>query len=156
MECKTYSFEEVYEESLKYFGGDQLAAKVWVNKYAMKDSFGHIFEKSPVDMHWRIANEIARIEQKYPNPMSAQQVFDLLDHFRYLVPGGSPMAGIGNKHQVSSLSNCFVIGLEGNADSYGAIMKIDEEQVQLMKRRGGVGHDLSQIARKDHLSTILL
>ena len=148
MECKTYSFEEAYEESLKYFGGDQLAAKVWVNKYAMKDSFGHIFEKSPVDMHWRIANEIARIEQKYPNPMSAQQVFDLLDHFRYLVPGGSPMAGIGNKHQVSSLSNCFVIGLEGNADSYGAIMKIDEEQVQLMKRRGGVGHDLSQIRPK--------
>jgi ribonucleoside-diphosphate reductase alpha chain len=148
MERKTYSFEEAYEESLKYFGGDQLAARVWVNKYAMKDSFGHIFEKSPVDMHWRIANEIARIEQKYPNPMSARQVFDLLDHFRYLVPGGSPMAGIGNKHQVSSLSNCFVIGLEGDADSYGAIMKIDEEQVQLMKRRGGVGHDLSQIRPK--------
>jgi ribonucleoside-diphosphate reductase alpha chain len=148
MERKTYSFEEAYEESLKYFGGDQLAARVWVNKYAMKDSFGHIFEKSPVDMHWRIANEIARIEQKYPNPMSARQVFDLLDHFRYLVPGGSPMAGIGNKYQVSSLSNCFVIGLEGDADSYGAIMKIDEEQVQLMKRRGGVGHDLSQIRPK--------
>ena len=145
---KTYSYDEAYEASLKYFDGDELAARVWVNKYAMKDSFGNIFEKSPVDMHWRIANEIARIEKKYPNPLTAQQVFDLLDHFRYIIPAGSPMTGIGNDHQVASLSNCFVIGLDGNADSYGAIMKIDEEQVQLMKRRGGVGHDLSHIRPK--------
>ncbi|SES75473.1 adenosylcobalamin-dependent ribonucleoside-diphosphate reductase [Prevotella sp. kh1p2] len=142
---KTYSFEEAYQDTLKYFGGDELAARVWVNKYAMKDSFGNIFEKSPADMHWRIANEIARIENKYKNPLKAQEIFDLLDHFRYIVPAGSPMTGIGNDHQVASLSNCFVIGLDGNADSYGAIMKIDEEQVQLMKRRGGVGHDLSHI-----------
>ncbi len=145
---RTYSFEEAYAASLEYFAGDELAARVWVNKYAMKDSFGHIFEKSPVDMHWRIANEIARIEQKYPNPMSADEIFSLLDHFRYIIPAGSPMTGIGNKHQVASLSNCFVIGLDGDADSYGAIMKIDEEQVQLMKRRGGVGHDLSHIRPK--------
>ena len=149
METKqTYSYEEAYEASLKYFAGDELAARVWVNKYAMKDSFGNIYERSPQDMHWRIANEIARIEQKYPNPMSAQEVFDLLDHFRYIVPAGSPMTGIGNNHQVASLSNCFVIGLEGNSDSYGAIMRIDEEQVQLMKRRGGVGHDLSDLRPK--------
>lgn len=145
---KTYSFEEAYEASLKYFGGDELAARVWVNKYAMKDSFGNIFEKSPEDMHWRIANEIARIEKKYPNPLTAEETFALLDHFRYIVPAGSPMTGIGNNHQVASLSNCFVIGLDGNADSYGAIMKIDEEQVQLMKRRGGVGHDMSHIRPK--------
>ena len=144
----TYTYEEAYNASLAYFGGDELAARVWVNKYAMKDSFGHIFEKSPVDMHWRIANEVARIEKKYKNPISAQQVFDLLDRFRYVIPAGSPMTGIGNNHQVASLSNCFVIGLEGDADSYGAIMKIDEEQVQLMKRRGGVGHDLSQLRPK--------
>lgn len=149
METKqTYSYEEAYEASLKYFVGDELAARVWVNKYAMKDSFGNIYERSPQDMHWRIANEVARIEQKYPNPMSAQEVFDLLDHFRYIVPAGSPMTGIGNNHQVASLSNCFVIGLEGNSDSYGAIMRIDEEQVQLMKRRGGVGHDLSDLRPK--------
>lgn len=149
METKqTYSYEEAYEASLKYFAGDELAARVWVNKYAMKDSFGNIYERSPQDMHWRIANEVARIEQKYPNPMSAQEVFDLLDHFRYIVPAGSPMTGIGNNHQVASLSNCFVIGLEGNSDSYGAIMRIDEEQVQLMKRRGGVGHDLSDLRPK--------
>lgn len=147
-DLKTYSFEEAFEASLKYFAGDELAARVWVNKYALKDSFGNIFEKSPVDMHWRIANEIARIEQKYKNPLSAQQVFELLDHFRYIVPAGSPMTGIGNHYQVASLSNCFVIGLEGDADSYGAIMKLDEEQVQLMKRRGGVGHDLSQLRPK--------
>ena len=147
-EQKTYSYDEAYEATLNYFGGDELAARVWVNKYAMKDSFGNIFEKTPEDMHWRIANEIARIEKKYKNPMSAQEVFDLLDHFRYVVPAGSPMTGIGNNHQVASLSNCFVIGLDGNADSYGAIMKIDEEQVQLMKRRGGVGHDLSHIRPK--------
>lgn len=149
METKqTYSYEEAYEASLKYFAGDELAARVWVNKYAMKDSFGNIYERSPQDMHWRIANEVARIEQKYPNPMSAQEVFDLLDHFRYIIPAGSPMTGIGNNHQVASLSNCFVIGLEGNSDSYGAIMRIDEEQVQLMKRRGGVGHDLSDLRPK--------
>ena len=149
METKqTYSYEEAYEASLKYFAGDELAARVWVNKYAMKDSFGNIYERSPQDMHWRIANEVARIEQKYPNPMSAQEVFDLLDHFRYIVPAGSPMTGIGNNHQVASLSNCFVIGLEGDSDSYGAIMRIDEEQVQLMKRRGGVGHDLSDLRPK--------
>lgn len=147
-DLKTYSFEEAFEASLKYFSGDELAARVWVNKYALKDSFGNIFEKSPADMHWRIANEIARIEQKYKNPLSAQQVFDLLDHFRYIIPAGSPMTGIGNHYQVASLSNCFVIGLEGDADSYGAIMKLDEEQVQLMKRRGGVGHDLSQLRPK--------
>lgn len=147
-QAKTYSFEEAYQEALQYFSGDELAARVWVNKYAMKDSFGHIYEKSPKDMHWRIANEIARIENKYKNPLSAQEVFELLDHFRYIIPAGSPMTGIGNDHQVASLSNCFVIGLDGDADSYGAIMRIDEEQVQLMKRRGGVGHDLSHIRPK--------
>ena len=145
MEQQTYTYDEAFEASLAYFGGDELAARVWVNKYAMKDSFGNIYEKSPTDMHWRIANEVARIEQKYKNPMSAQQVFDLLDHFRYIIPAGSPMTGIGNHYQVASLSNCFVVGLEGDADSYGAIIRIDEEQVQLMKRRGGVGHDLSHL-----------
>ena len=147
-DMKTFSYDEAYGESLKYFNGDELAARVWVNKYAMKDSFGRIYEKSPEDMHWRIAKEIARIEKKYKNPMTEQEVFDLLDHFRYIVPAGSPMTGIGNDHQVASLSNCFVIGLDGDADSYGAIMRIDEEQVQLMKRRGGVGHDLSHIRPK--------
>lgn len=142
---KTYTYEEAFEASLKYFNGDELAARVWVNKYAMKDSFGNIFEQSPEDMHWRIANEIARIEKKYSNPMSAEEIFQLLDHFKYIVPAGSPMTGIGNDHQVASLSNCFVIGIDGEADSYGAIMLLDEEQVQLMKRRGGVGHDLSQV-----------
>lgn len=145
---KTYSFDEAFQASLEYFGGDELAARVWVNKYAMKDSFGRIYEKSPEQMHWRIANEIARIENKYKNPLTAQEVFDLLDHFRYIIPAGSPMTGIGNTHQIASLSNCFVIGLDGDADSYGAIMRIDEEQVQLMKRRGGVGHDLSHIRPK--------
>lgn len=145
---KTYSYDEAFEASLAYFKGDELAARVWVNKYAMKDSFGNIYEKSPEDMHWRIAREIERVERKYPNPMTAGQVFELLDHFRYIIPAGSPMTGIGNDHQVASLSNCFVIGLDGNADSYGAIMRIDEEQVQLMKRRGGVGHDLSHIRPK--------
>lgn len=147
-QAKTYSFEEAYQEALQYFSGDELAARVWVNKYAMKDSFGHIYEKSPKDMHWRIANEIARIENKYENPLSAHEVFELLDHFKYIIPAGSPMTGIGNDHQVASLSNCFVLGLDGDADSYGAIMRIDEEQVQLMKRRGGVGHDLSHIRPK--------
>ena len=148
MEKQTYSYDEAYEESLRYFQGDELAARVWVNKYAVKDSFGNIYEKSPVDMHWRIANEVARIEANYANPLSAEELFDLFDHFRYIVPQGSPMTGIGNNHQVASLSNCFVIGVDGEADSYGAIFKIDEEQVQLMKRRGGVGHDLSHIRPK--------
>ncbi|MCI5506109.1 MAG: adenosylcobalamin-dependent ribonucleoside-diphosphate reductase [Prevotella sp.] len=145
---KTYTYDEAYEASLKYFAGDELAARVWVNKYAMKDSFGNIFEQSPEQMHWRIANEVARIENKYSNAMTAEEVFALLDHFRYVIPAGSPMTGIGNNHQVASLSNCFVIGLDGNADSYGAILRIDEEQVQLMKRRGGVGHDLSHLRPK--------
>ena len=144
----TFTYDEAFEASLKYFAGDELAARVWVNKYAMKDSFGNIFEQSPDQMHWRIANEVARIEKKYNNPMSAEQVFELLDHFRYIIPAGSPMTGIGNNQQVASLSNCFVIGLDGNADSYGAILRIDEEQVQLMKRRGGVGHDLSHLRPK--------
>ena len=144
----TYTYDEAFKASLEYFGGDELAARVWVNKYAMKDSFGHIFERSPRDMHHRIAAEIARIEKKYNNPVSEENVFALLDHFRYLVPAGSPMTGIGNHHQIASLSNCFVIGIDGNADSYGSIMKLDEEQVQLMKRRGGVGHDLSGIRPK--------
>ena len=145
---KTYSYDEAFEASLKYFEGDELAARVWVNKYAVKDSFGKIYEKSPEDMHWRIANEVARVEKKYPNPLSAQDLYNVLDHFRYIVPQGSPMTGIGNNFQVASLSNCFVIGVDGEADSYGAIFKIDEEQVQLMKRRGGVGHDLSHIRPK--------
>ena len=148
MEQRTYTFDEAFKATLDYFGGDELAAKVWVNKYAMKDSFGNIYEKTPTDMHWRIANEIARIENRYANPMTAEEVFGLLDHFRYLVPQGSPMTGIGNDFQVASLSNCFVIGMDGKADSYGAIIRIDEEQVQLMKRRGGVGHDLSHIRPK--------
>ena len=149
METKTtYAYADALAASLQYFDGDELAARVWVNKYAMKDSFGNIYERTPADMHWRIANEIARIENQYENPMTAQEVFDLLDHFRYIVPAGSPMTGIGNDFQVASLSNCFVIGLDGPADSYGAVIKIDEEQVQLMKRRGGVGHDLSHIRPK--------
>ena len=144
----TYTFDEAFKASVDYFGGDELAAKVWVNKYAVKDSFGNIYEKTPDDMHWRIANEIARVEKKYKNPMTAAQLHDLLKGFKYIVPQGSPMTGIGNNYQIASLSNCFVIGTEGAADSYGAIMKIDEEQVQLMKRRGGVGHDLSDIRPK--------
>lgn len=148
MEQKTYTFDEAFQATLDYFGGDELAAKVWVNKYAMKDSYGNIFEKTPADMHWRIANEIARIEKRYANPMTPEEIFGLLDHFRYIVPQGSPMTGIGNNFQIASLSNCFVIGMDGNADSYGAIIRIDEEQVQLMKRRGGVGHDLSHIRPK--------
>ena len=148
MEKQSYTYEEAFKASLEYFNGDELAARVWVNKYAVKDSFGTIYEKSPEQMHWRIANEIARIEKKYRNPLSAEEIFSLLDHFKYIVPQGSPMTGIGNDHQIASLSNCFVIGIEGNADSYGAIIRIDEEQVQLMKRRGGVGHDLSHIRPK--------
>ncbi len=145
MEPKKINEDEARVASKEYFGGDELAAQVWVNKYALKDSQGNLYERTPADMHWRLANEIARIESKYPNPLSAQQLFDLFDHFRYIVPQGSPMTGIGNNFQVSSLSNCFVIGVDGLADSYGGIFKIDEEQVQLMKRRGGVGHDLSHI-----------
>lgn len=145
---KTYSYDEAFEASLRYFNGDELAARVWVNKYALKDSFGNIYEKSPEDMHHRIADEVVRIEKKYKNPMKAEEVFELLDHFRYIVPAGSPMTGIGNTHQVASLSNCFVVGLDGDADSYGAILRVDEEQVQLMKRRGGVGHDLSHLRPK--------
>ena len=144
-EYKIYSVEEVKEATIKYFDGDQLAADVWMNKYALKDSDGNIFELTPDDMHRRIASEIVRIENRYPNPMSEEEVFEVLKDFKYIVPQGSPMAGIGNNFQISSLSNCFVIGTNGSSDSYGAIMKIDQEQVQLMKRRGGVGHDLSHI-----------
>ena len=148
MDRKTYTFDEAFKASLDYFTGDELAAKVWVNKYALKDAFGNIYEESPNDMHHRLASEIARVEKKYPNPLSEQELFDLFDHFRNIVPQGSPMTGIGNDYQIASLSNCFVIGLDGQADSYGAIIRIDEEQVQLMKRRGGVGHDLSHIRPK--------
>ena len=148
MKKQTYTYDEAFKASLDYFNGDELAARVWVNKYAVKDSFGAIYEKSPAEMHWRIANEIARIEQKYANPMSAEEIHSLLDHFKYIIPSGSPMTGIGNDFQIASLSNCFVIGIDGKADSYGGIIRIDEEQVQLMKRRGGVGHDLSHIRPK--------
>ena len=148
MESKHYSYDEAYDATLKYFGGDELAARVWVSKYALKDSFGNIYELTPDDMHHRIASEIARIESKYPNPMSHDEVFGYLKDFKYIVPQGSPMSGIGNSYQVGSLSNCFVIGLDGAPDSYGGVIRIDEEQVQLMKRRGGVGHDLSHIRPK--------
>ena len=142
------SYNEAVEASKKYFDGDDLAATVWVSKYALKDSYGHIYEKTPRDMHERIAAEIERIEKKYPNPMNRQEVFELLDHFRYIIPQGGPMTGIGNNFQAASLSNCFVIGHKNPADSYGGIFRMDEEQVQLMKRRGGVGHDLSpQVVR---------
>ena len=143
-----YSYDEVYDATLKYFKGDELAARVWSSKYALKDSFGHIFELTPDDMHHRLASELARIERNYPNPMSEDEVFSLIQGFKYIVPQGSPMTGIGNNYQVGSLSNCFVIGIDGDPDSYGGIIKIDEEQVQLMKRRGGVGHDLSHIRPK--------
>ena len=148
MATQTYSYDEAYEASLVYFDGDELAARVWVSKYALKDSYGNIYEKTPADMHARIASELARIEALYPNPLSFDEIYHLLDNFRYVVPQGSPMTGIGNNYQVASLSNCFVIGLEGKPDSYGGVIKIDEEQVQLMKRRGGVGHDLSHIRPK--------
>jgi len=131
--------------SLEYFKGDELAASVWINKYAMKDSYGNLYELSPKDMHWRLAKEFARIEGKYPNPLSENDIFELLREFKYIIPQGGPMTGIGNSYQIASLSNCFVIGHNKSADSYGGIMRIDEEQVQLMKRRGGVGHDLSHI-----------
>lgn len=145
---KTYTYEEAFEASRDYFGGDELAARVWASKYALKDSFGHLFELTPDDMHHRIAAELAIIELKYPNPLSEDKIYSLIEHFKYILPQGSPMSGIGNNYQVGSLSNCFVIGLDGTPDSYGGIMKIDEEQVQLMKRRGGVGHDLSHIRPK--------
>ena len=148
MNKKTYTHDEAFQASLNYFQGDELAARVWVNKYALKDSYGNLFESTPKDMHQRLASEIARIEKKYPNPIPEKELFDLFDHFRYIIPQGSPMTGIGNNFQVGSLSNCFVIGVDGPADSYGAVIKIDEEQVQLMKRRGGVGHDLSHIRPK--------
>ena len=147
-EKEKFSFEDAYEASVRYFKGDELAARVWATKYALKDSDGNYYEKSPEDMHHRIASEIARIENTYPNPMTEEEVYELLKDFRYIVPQGSPMAGIGNNFQVGSLSNCFVIGLDGHPDSYGGIVKIDEEQVQLMKRRGGVGHDLSHLRPK--------
>ncbi|OFX56783.1 MAG: ribonucleoside-diphosphate reductase, adenosylcobalamin-dependent [Bacteroidetes bacterium GWB2_41_8] len=145
---KTYSQEEAFIASQEYFKGDDLAARVWVNKYALKDSFGNLYELTPDDMHRRLASEIARIERNYENPMSEEQIFDLLKDFKYIVPQGGPMTGIGNDFQIASLSNCFVIGNEGNSDSYGGILKVDQEQVQLMKRRGGVGHDLSHIRPK--------
>lgn len=144
----SYSYEEVVKAATVYFKGDELAANVWVNKYALKDSAGNIYERTPDDMHRRLAKEIARVETKYPNPLSEQEIFDLLKDFKYIVPQGGPMTGIGNQFQIASLSNCFVIGNKGVADSYGGVMKIDEEQVQLMKRRGGVGHDLSHIRPK--------
>ena len=145
MEKKTFTQKEAELASVEYFKGDELAARVWSTKYALKDSFGNLYELTPDDMHHRLASEIARIEQKYANPMSEAELFELLRDFKYIVPAGSPMTGIGNEYQVASLSNCFVIGQDGDADSYGAIIQIDEEQVQLMKRRGGVGHDLSHI-----------
>ena len=143
-----YTYDSALEATLEYFGGDQLAAQVWVNKYALKDSEGNLYELTPADMHRRLARELARIENKYPSPMSEDEIFGLLDHFRYVVPQGSPMAGIGNNYQAASLSNCFVVGIDGKPDSYGGIMRIDQEQVQLMKRRGGVGHDLSHLRPK--------
>lgn len=139
------TFDEALSQSREYFKGDELAANVWINKYAMKDSFGNLYETSPEQMHHRIANEFYRVESNYPNPLTKEEIFDLLKEFKYIIPQGGPMAGIGNDYQVASLSNCFVIGNRNTADSYGGILKIDEEQVQLMKRRGGVGHDLSHI-----------
>ncbi len=148
LERKTYSYEEAEEASIEYFKGDELAAKVWTNKYALKDSFGNLYEKSPDDMHRRLAREIHRIELNYSNPLPEDLIYSVLKDFKYIVPQGGPMSGIGNEYQIASLSNCFVVGNEGNSDSYGGIMKIDQEQVQLMKRRGGVGHDLSHIRPK--------
>ncbi len=145
---RTYSQEEIKQASFEFFKGDDLAARVWSNKYALKDSYGNVYELTPDDMHHRLAREIARIERNYPNPLTEDELFELFRNFKYIVPQGSPMTGIGNEHQIASLSNCFVIGFDGDSDSYGAIIKIDEEQVQLMKRRGGVGHDLSHIRPK--------
>lgn len=148
MDSHVYSYDEAYQASISYFKGDELAARVWVNKYALRDSSGNIYELNPDDMHWRISREVSRIEQNYPNPMSEEELFQLFQKFQYLVPQGSPMMNIGNPYQLSSLSNCFVIGIETTGDSYGAVMKLDEEQVQLMKRRGGVGQDLSGLRPK--------
>lgn len=145
---KSYDYNEVLAAAIEYFKGDELAANVWINKYALKDSFGNIYELTPDDMHRRLAREIARIEKKYPNPISEEEIYQLLKDFKYIIPQGGPMTGIGNDFQIASLSNCFVIGNDGPSDSYGAVLKIDEEQVQLMKRRGGVGHDLSHIRPK--------
>src|SRR5690554_1793751 len=145
---KVYTNDEAFQAALKYFKGDELAARVWVNKYALKDSDGNLYELTPDDMHWRLAREIARIEERYPNPMKVEEIFELFRNFTYIIPQGGPMSGIGNDHQIASLSNCFVIGNEGDSDSYGGVMKIDQEQVQLMKRRGKVGHDLSHIRPK--------
>ncbi len=153
MENKKYIYDEVYRNTLAYFKGDELAARVWATKYALKDSYGNIYELTPSDMHWRLAREIGRIENKYSNPLTEEILFELFRDFKYVVPQGSPMTGIGNNFQIASLSNCFVIGNEPAADSYGGIMKIDQEQVQLMKRRGGVGHDLSHI--RPHGSPVL-
>ena len=144
-EPTVYKKEEIFSDVARYFGGDELAAGVWIDKYALKNANGQLVERTPEDMHRRMAREFARIERRYPHPMSEDEIFNLFDHFKYVIPQGSPMAGIGNKYQVVSLSNCFVIGNNGGADSYGGIMKMDEEQVQLMKRRGGVGHDMSDI-----------
>src|SRR5690606_27245371 len=145
---KTFTQDEAFNASLAYFKNDDLAARVWLNKYALKDSHGNLYELTPNDMHRRIAKELARIEKRYSNPLTESEIFDLIKDFKYIVPQGSPMAGIGNPYQIASLSNCFVIGNPGNSDSYGGVMKIDQEQVQLMKRRGGVGHDLSHIRPK--------
>ncbi|HMT66260.1 MAG TPA: ribonucleoside-diphosphate reductase, adenosylcobalamin-dependent, partial [Bacteroidales bacterium] len=145
---KTFTYDEALEATRQYFGGDDLAAKVWTSKYALKDSFGNLYEKTPDDMHRRLASEVHRIEMKYPNPVSFEAIYEAFKDFRYILPQGSPMTGIGNDFQIASLSNCFVIGNKGDSDSYGGIMKIDQEQVQLMKRRGGVGHDLSHIRPK--------
>ena len=141
---KQYTPKEIMKSSIEYFGGDELAANVWMNKYALRDG-NQIFEENPDMMHHRLASEFARIEKKYPNPMSEEEIYGLLKDFKYIIPQGSPMSGIGNDFQVVSLSNCFVIGNSGSSDSYGGILKIDQEQVQLMKRRGGVGHDLTHI-----------
>ena len=144
----TYSHDEAVDASIGYFNGDELAARVWANKYALKDSFGNLYEKTPDDMHHRLAKEIHRVELKYKNPLPEELIYNVLKDFKYIVPQGGPMTGIGNDYQIASLSNCFVIGNDGKSDSYGGIMKIDQEQVQLMKRRGGVGHDLSHIRPK--------
>jgi ribonucleoside-diphosphate reductase alpha chain len=144
----TYTHEEAFRSSVEYFKGDELAATVWVNKYALKDSFGKLYEMTPDDMHRRLSRELSRIEKSYPNPLSENEIYEVLKDFKYIVPQGGPMTGIGNDFQIASLSNCFVIGNDGASDSYGAILKIDQEQVQLMKRRGGVGHDLSHIRPK--------
>ncbi|MEE4213937.1 MAG: ribonucleotide reductase N-terminal alpha domain-containing protein, partial [Bacteroidales bacterium] len=143
--AKIYSHDEAIKASIEYFKGDDLAARVWANKYALKDSYGRLYEKTPDDMHRRLAREIHRIEKTYPGPVSEEKIYEALKEFRYIVPQGGPMTGIGNDFQIASLSNCFVIGNDGDSDSYGGILKIDQEQVQLMKRRGGVGHDLSHI-----------